>query len=60
MSKFVIALVLAIGAGGFTYTKLGRRVGYANTGRVWMAVSAVSVVSLLILIILLYTLFPKL
>ncbi len=60
MSKLVIAIILAIGAGAFTYSRLGRHFGYTNTGRVWIVVSVVTLFSFLILIILLYTLLSKL
>jgi hypothetical protein len=39
MSNAMIALFLAAGAGGFAYTKLGRRVGYGNGREVWIIVS---------------------
>ncbi|HSX36706.1 MAG TPA: hypothetical protein VLG13_01120 [Patescibacteria group bacterium] len=38
MSNVVIALFMAAGVAGWTYSKMGRRLGYSNTQSVWLIV----------------------
>jgi len=37
MKNFVISLCLAAAAAAFTYSKLGKRIGYGNQKHVWQA-----------------------
>jgi len=39
MSNTIISLMLAAGVAGWTYSKMGRRLGYTNTGNVWLIVA---------------------
>jgi len=39
MSNTVISLMLAAGVAGWTYSKMGRRLGYSNAQSVWIVVA---------------------
>ena len=41
MSTTLISLMLAAGVAGWTYSKMGRRLGYSNTQSVWIVVGVV-------------------
>ena len=43
MSNWVIAFFLAAGAAGWTYSKMGKRIGYGNSQTVWGTIAVVFV-----------------
>ncbi len=43
MGNALISLFVAAGVAAFVYSKMGRRIGYGNTGNVWMTVGVVFV-----------------
>lgn len=56
MGNALLSLMLAAGIAGFVYSRLGRRIGYGNSGNVWKMVGLSFVLSFLIIFILLKTL----
>ncbi|HEY1063709.1 MAG TPA: hypothetical protein VGE30_00240 [Candidatus Saccharimonadales bacterium] len=56
MSDILIALFIAAGVAGLAYSKLGRRVGYANSANVWTLVAVAFVLAFLVVLILVNTL----
>jgi len=56
MNNFLIALMLAAGIATLVYTKMGRRMGYGNSGSVWTLVGMSFAISFLIVFIMLKTL----
>ena len=55
MSNMLIALFLGAGAGAFAYAKLGKRVGYGNSGNVLSLVAISSILVFVMVLILLNT-----
>ena len=44
----LVALAIGLGAGGFAYSKMGRRLGYENTANVWTIVGVAFFIGFLI------------
>ena len=42
---FLYSLFMGAGVAGFAYSRLGRRVGYGNTGEVWTVVGVVFILA---------------
>jgi hypothetical protein len=53
MSDTLVALIIAAGASGITYSKIGRRLGYGNSGKLWMIIALAFVLTFVIMITLL-------
>ncbi|HEX4773897.1 MAG TPA: hypothetical protein VH234_00035 [Candidatus Saccharimonadales bacterium] len=45
---FLYSLFLGAGLAGFTYSRMGRRVGYGNTANVWTVVGVVFVIAAIV------------
>jgi dolichol kinase len=56
MNSVLISLIMGAGCAALAYAKLGRRVGYGNSGSVWGLVAVSFVAGFLVTIILLKTL----
>jgi hypothetical protein len=54
---FLIALGFGAGVGGFAYSRMGRRVGYGNTGNVALVVGVIFLFSSLFFFTLLKFIF---
>lgn len=50
---FLYSLFFGLGVAGFAYSRLGRRVGYGNTGNVWTIVGIAFVLAVLVCFIFL-------
>lgn len=51
MSQNLIAIILAAGIAAFVYSKVGKRLGYGNTRRVWAVVGIVFVAAYLVFLV---------
>jgi len=56
MGNVLLSFIFAAGAGAFVYAKVGRRLGYTNTGNVWTIVGITSFLTFLVFMILFGTL----
>jgi len=51
MTKLTISLILAAGVAAFVYSKMGKRIGYTNTKKLWMVIAASFIVAFGIIIL---------
>ena len=50
-SNVIISLILGAGAGAFTYSKLGKRIGYGNTKRLWLTIAIVFAIFFILILL---------
>lgn len=56
MSNVLVAFFMAAGVAAFAYSRLGRRVGYGNSQKVWVIVAISFVITFIVVLTLVSTL----
>ena len=59
MSDLIISIILAAGVGTFVYTKMGKRLGFGNLKKLWIAVVVSSIAAFIVIYLSIILFIPK-